>query len=126
MTRPVGPPLARRYTFRMTPTPRPLWKSPAILYTALAAGFITFRLVLLTVGTAASEYRLYYEYGDAARKTSLDDLYHEQNIEYPQLAVLFGSVTGVVADALPKDADRWLYSRPNPTGPEDYARYESA
>ncbi|MBY0514932.1 MAG: hypothetical protein K2P78_13585 [Gemmataceae bacterium] len=110
----------------MSPATRPLWKSPAVLYTALAAAFITFRLILATVGTAASEYRLYYEYGDAARRSSLDDLYHEQDIEYPQLAVLFGTLTGCVADHLPDDADRWTYARPNPLGPPDYARFEAA
>src|SRR5262249_22235436 len=96
-------------------TPRPLWKSPAVLYTALAVGFVTFRLVLFTIGTAASEYLLYYDYGDAARKTSLAELYRDpnRNVEYPQLAVLFGSAVGVVADHLPDGAHRWTAARGN-------------
>lgn len=110
----------------MTPTPRPLWKSPLVLYTALAAGFVTLRLVLFTMGTAASEYALYYDYGDAARETSLGQLYHDRNIEYPQLAVLFGTAAGVVADHLPEGADRWTSARPNPSFGRNYARYEAA
>jgi hypothetical protein len=109
-------------------TPRPLWKSPAVLYTALAVGFVTFRLVLFTIGTAASEYLLYYDYGDAARKTSLAELYRDpnRNVEYPQLAVLFASAVGVVADHLPDGAHRWTAARGNEFKGIDHARYEAA
>ena len=51
-----------------------LWRSPAVLYTAFAAVFITFRLILLTVGTTASECILYQDYGEAAREQSLSQV----------------------------------------------------
>ncbi len=105
--------------------PRSLWNSPAVLYTAFAAAFLTFRLILFFVGTTASEYLLYQDYGEKARDQPLAELYRERDIEYPHLAVLFGTLAGWVGDRLPETAPRWTDARPNPYYGNSFARYEA-
>src|SRR5437899_3218699 len=105
--------------------PRSLWHSPPVMYTAFAAGFIVFRVILFFVGTTASEYLLYQEYGELARDKPLDEVFRDRDIEYPHLAVLFGTAAGWVGDQLPDEANRWTYARPNPYWGPHHARYEA-
>ena len=87
-------------------------RHPARLTAALILAFLVLRAVLFEA-TVAGEYRLYRDYGDAARATSLADLYRTRDVEYPQLAVEFGAVAGIIADALPRGVDRLVGWRPN-------------
>ncbi|MDB5312712.1 MAG: hypothetical protein JWO38_6914 [Gemmataceae bacterium] len=87
-------------------------RRPATLYASLVVGFLIFRAVLFAV-TTAGEYRLYRDYGEAARATSLDELYRTREIEYPHLAVAFGSAACVLADVLPGWTARLVRWRPN-------------
>jgi len=73
---------------------------PAALYAALVVGFLLVRAGLFAV-TTAGEYRLFRDYGDAARTAGVAELYRTRNVEYPHLAVLFGTVPGWLADRLP-------------------------
>jgi hypothetical protein len=104
----VAPGRSRFYTAPMN------WlrRHPRTVLASLVVGFVAFRGVLFAA-TTASEYHIYRDYGEAARHTSLDELYRTRNIEYPQLAVAFGSLAGVVADALPGWAPRLTGLRPN-------------
>ena len=106
-------------------TSRSLWYSPAVVYTAFAAAFITFRLILFLLGTTGSEYLLYQDYGESARDKPIGEMYRDRDIEYPHLAVLFGTAAGWVADRLPADAHRWTAARPNAYHGDSYARYEA-
>src|ERR1700761_4006471 len=93
--------------------------------TLLVVGFLAFRAALFAV-TTASEYSLYWDYGEAARHTSLAELSRTRDVESPQLAVLFGSLAGVVADALPTGIG-WLRGlRPEEGRGEGLERYEVA
>ena len=47
---------------------------PFNLYLALLVVFVLVRFLFVAI-TTAGEYRLYKDYGDAARNTSLDELY---------------------------------------------------
>jgi hypothetical protein len=104
---------------------RSLWYSPAVIYTAFAAVFITFRLILFLLGTTASEYVLYQDYGEFARNKPIAQMFHERDIEYPHLAVWLGSAAAWVADQLPPGAHRWTVARPNPFWGESEARFEA-
>src|SRR4051812_26149434 len=106
-------------------TSRSLWHSPAVMYSAFAAVFITFRLILFLLGTTASEYVLYQDYGESARNKPIAEMYQARDIEYPHLAVWFGSAAAWVADRLPADAHRWTVARPNPYWGESEARFEA-
>src|SRR5438477_9365729 len=98
-------------------------RSPAFWYAAFAVSFVLFRTALFAV-TAAGEYVLYKDYGDAARAAGVAELFRTRNVEYPQLAVLFGSVAGVVADALPDGAAHLRDWRPDPPRQLAWQKYE--
>src|SRR5262245_18808143 len=98
-------------------------KSPAFWYAAFAVGFLVFRAVLFAF-TAAAEYALYKDYGDAARDVGVAELFRTRGVEYPQLAVLFGSLAGVVADALPEWAAHLRDWRPDPSRGHAHDKYE--
>lgn len=120
------------YTFPMNWLRR---QHPFNLYLALIVAFVLVRFLFFAI-TTAGEYRLYQDYGDAARRTSLDELYRNRDIEYPQLGVAFGSVVGFVADHFPEWTKHVVRLRPNKweepytqeTEPEHDAgdRYEAA
>lgn len=92
---------------------------------ALVVGFLVFRAALFAV-TTASEFALYHDYGEAVRHTSLAELYRTRDVEYPQLAVLFGSLAGMVTDALPPGAGRLRDARPDEGRGDVLSRYEVA
>ncbi len=85
---------------------------PFHLYLALIIAFVLVRFLFIAI-TTAGEYRLYKDYGDEARNTSLDELYRSRDIEYPQLSVAFGAVAGFVADRLPDSTKYIVRLRPN-------------
>ncbi len=85
---------------------------PAHLYAAVIVIFLVSRVFFFAV-TTAGEYRLYKDYGDAARQTSLDELYRTRNIEYPHLGVAFGAAVGLIADQLPGEIRHLVRLRPN-------------
>lgn len=99
-------------------------RSPATLYTAFLIAFLLFRAILFAI-TTAGEYRLYRDYGDAARHTSLAELYRTRDIEYPHLGVAFGSVAGVVADIAPDWTKHLVRRRPNKFDERDQYQLES-
>jgi hypothetical protein len=68
--------------------------------------FVLTRLVIFLAVTSATDSQVYYQYGVAARVSSVGDLYRSYDAEYPQLAVVFAAGVGVVADALPPGAER--------------------
>ncbi|MBX9622529.1 MAG: hypothetical protein K2X82_01815 [Gemmataceae bacterium] len=82
-------------------------------YYAVALGVFVLSRVPLFAFTASAEYLLYQRYGEAARQTSLAELYRSQDVEYPHLAVWLGSVSRWVADRLPDGAERLVAWRPN-------------
>jgi len=87
-------------------------RRPVELYSAVVVAFLLTRIFFYLV-TTAGEYRLFKSYGDDVRRTSLDELYLNRDIEYPHLAVGFGAAVGWVADHSPgflKHTVRW---RPN-------------
>ena len=86
-------------------------------------GFLLFRAAGFAV-TTAGEYALYRDYGEAARATSLANLYRTRDVEYPPLAVWLGVAASAVTDALPDGVDRLTAWRPNPSRGVDGARYE--
>lgn len=90
-------------------------RHPAEYYAVVLAGFLLSRVGLFAFSTA-SEYWLYQRYGDAARSGSLAELYRTEEVEYPHLAVLFGSAVGWVADRLPDGVERLVAWRPNKFG----------
>jgi hypothetical protein len=98
-------------------------KSPAFWYAAFAVGFLLFRAALFAF-TAAAEYALYKDYGDAARTLGVAKLFGTREVEYPQLAVLFGSLAGVVADALPDWTAHLRDWRPDPPRGLAWQKYE--
>lgn len=98
-------------------------KSPAFWYAAFVVGFLVFRAALFAF-TAAAEYALYKDYGDAARTAGVAELFRTRNVEYPQLAVLFGSLAGAVADALPEWAAHLRDWRPDPSRGHAHEKYE--
>jgi hypothetical protein len=73
---------------------------PAVLYPTLVVGFLLVRAGLFAV-TTAGEYRLFRDYGDAARTAGVAELYRTRDVEYPHLAVLFGAAPGWLAERLP-------------------------
>ncbi len=85
---------------------------PAVLYSALVVGFLLVRAGLFAV-TTAGEYRLFRDYGEAARSAPLANLYHTRDVEYPHLAVLFGTAPAWLADRLPAWAPALVSLRPN-------------
>ncbi|MBN9522517.1 hypothetical protein J0H58_29015 [bacterium] len=85
---------------------------PAVLYPALVVGFLLVRAGLFAV-TTAGEYRLFRDYGEAARSAPLAKLYRTRDIEYPHLAVLFGAAPAWLADRLPAWAPVLVSLRPN-------------
>jgi len=85
---------------------------PSYLYAAVIVAFVIFRCLLFAI-TTAGEYRLFKDYGDAVRKSSLDELYRTRDIEYPQLAVAFGSLVGLASDCLPDWTKHLVRLRPN-------------
>jgi hypothetical protein len=89
-----------------------LRRHPVVVSVALIVGFLAFRAVLFAV-TTAGEYRLYRDYGETARQTSLAELYRTRDIEYPHLSVGWGALIGVIADALPDPAVLLVRWRPN-------------
>jgi hypothetical protein len=84
---------------------------PPAAWAALLAAFLLTRATLFAL-TTAGEYALYQRYGDAARNSSLADLYRTTNVEYPPFAVLLGVAAGHVADALPDGAEVLVAWRP--------------
>jgi hypothetical protein len=102
-----------------------LVRSPAALYAGFALGFLLFRAALFAV-TTAGEYALYRDYGDAARRTSVAELFRTRDVEYPQLAVGLGMAAGALADVLPDWTAGLTAWRPNPTRGPDFARFEVA
>lgn len=94
---------------------------PAALYAALVVGFLLARAGLFAV-TTAGEYRLFRDYGDAARAAGVAELYRTRNVEYPHLAVLFGTLPGYFADRLPDWAPvlvRWRHYKTQPPYTEE-------
>jgi hypothetical protein len=89
-----------------------LRRHPRFVTASLVVGFLLFRTALFTF-TTAGEYFLYRDYGEAARNSSLAELYRNRNVEYPQLAVAFGSAAAAVADHLPDWTARLVSLRPN-------------
>ncbi len=89
-----------------------LRRHPRIVTASLILGFLLVRAALFAF-TTAGEYFLYRDYGEAARQTSLAELYRDRDVEYPHLAVAFGSVAAVVADLLPDWTARLVSLRPN-------------
>lgn len=89
---------------------------PAALYAALVVGFLLVRAGLWAA-TTAGEYRLFRDYGDAARTAGVADLYRTREVEYPHLAVMFGAIPCWVADRLPDWAPvlvRWRHHKGQP------------
>ncbi|MBA4066855.1 MAG: hypothetical protein C0501_24740 [Isosphaera sp.] len=84
---------------------------PPAAWAALFAAFLLTRAAFFAL-TTAGEYALYQRYGDAARATSLADLYRTTDVEYPPFAVLLGVVAGHVADALPDGVEVLVAWRP--------------
>jgi hypothetical protein len=91
----------------------------------LVVGFLLLRASLFAV-TTAGEYALYLRYAAATRDTSLADLHRSQDIEYPQLATLFGVGVLYAAEVLPAWTEHLTDWRPNPTKGPLPARYEVA
>jgi hypothetical protein len=89
-----------------------LRRHPRLVTASLVIGFLLFRAALFTF-TTAGEYFLYRDYGEAARISSLAELYRSRDIEYPHLAVAFGSAAAAVADHLPDWTARLVSLRPN-------------
>jgi sorbitol-specific phosphotransferase system component IIC len=104
----------------MTDRPR----HPAEYYAVALGVYLISRAALFTF-TTAGEYALYQRYGDAARRTSLAELYRTRDVEYPHLAVWLGSVAGVVTDYLPAGVERLVSWRPNKFG-EPYVYWTTA
>ena len=108
---------------------------PAVLYAAFVVGFLLVRAGLFAV-TTAGEYRLFRDYGDAARTAGVAELYRTRNVEYPHLAVLFGTIPGWLADRLPDWAPvlvrarhyktQYPYTEESPAEREAGDRYEVA
>ena len=98
--------------------------SPLVL-AACIGGFLVLRAALFAI-TTAGEYALYLDYATQARASSLAQLHHERDIEYPPLATLFGVVVLHVADCLPDETELLTALRPNPTRGPAAARYEVA
>ena len=84
----------------------------AVLYPALVVGFLLARAGLFAV-TTAGEYRLFRDYGEAARTAGVAELYRARDVEYPHLAVLFGAAPCWLADRLPSWAPVLVRLRPN-------------
>ena len=107
--------VAGRARFYTAPMNR-LRRHPAAATAAFVVGFLLFRAGLFAF-TTAGEYRLYRDYGEAARATSLADLYRTRDVEYPQLAVALCVLPAVFADALPAWSTRLVRWRPNKLEP---------
>jgi hypothetical protein len=93
---------------------------------ALLPVFLATRLFIFFALTSATDYQVYYLYGQTARNGSLAALYKAHNIEYPQLAVCFGSGVDWIADRLPDGVERLISARPNPVPSVGAARYQVA
>lgn len=87
-------------------------RSPFTLYALVLVTFLFSRALFFLI-TTAGEYQLYKRYGDAVRRTSLEQLYLSDNIEYPHLGVGFGAIVGDVADRLPNWCRNIVRLRPN-------------
>jgi hypothetical protein len=98
-------------------------RSPAFWYAAFAVAFVACRVALFAF-TAAAEYNLYKDYGDTAREQGLGELYRTRNVEYPQLAVVFGALAGTIGDSIPEWASHLRDLRPDPARGEEGSRYE--
>jgi hypothetical protein len=85
---------------------------PTFLYVVLIVGFLLVRAGLFAV-TTAGEYRLFRDYGEAARSAGVAELYRTREVEYPHLAVLFGAAPVWLADRLPGWAPALVRLRPN-------------
>ena len=102
---------------------------------AFVLGFLLFRATLFAI-TSAGEYRLYRDYGEAARDTSLAELYQTRDVEYPHLAVQFGAAAAWLADRLPPGTRylvrlrpakfEWPYRGESPEDQDAGDRYEAA
>ena len=80
---------------------------------AVAPVFVLTRVAIFFAATSATDSQVYYQYGVAARVSSVGTLFREYDAEYPQLAVLFAAGVGFVADALPPGAERVIAARPS-------------
>ncbi|MBX9579248.1 MAG: hypothetical protein K2X87_02980 [Gemmataceae bacterium] len=99
-------------------------RHPAEYYAVVLGVYLISRAALFAF-TTAGEYALYQRYADAARHTSLAELYRTQDVEYPHLAVWLGSVAGWVTDRLPAGVERLVSWRPNKFG-EPYVDWTAA
>ena len=85
---------------------------PAALTAGFVLLFLTSRAAFFAF-TTAGEYRLYKDYGDAARAGSMAELYQTRDVEYPHLCVELGVVAGQLADHLPGWCKHLVRLRPN-------------
>ncbi|VTR92747.1 membrane protein : Putative membrane protein OS=Corynebacterium resistens (strain DSM 45100 / JCM 12819 / GTC 2026) GN=CRES_0727 PE=4 SV=1: DUF2029 [Gemmata massiliana] len=93
---------------------------------AVAPVFVVTRVAIFFAATSATDSQVYYQYGVAARVSSVGTLFREYDAEYPQLAVLFSAGVGLVADVLPAGAERVIAARPSFPADTGTARFQVA
>ena len=88
--------------------------------------FLVTRAAIFFAATSATDSIVYHQYGVAARVASVAELFQRHEAEYPQLAVVFSSGVGWVADRLPEGAERIIQARRSKPPDIGTARFQVA